>query len=178
MHLRLLATRLPHARAMSSPACGRRPAAGCQVLTDNPLADFVELPDEYKADLRYSALLCGVIRGALEMVRRRAGAGAGRPGTEWRCARTPACSPSCAPFGPFRRRAPSAGRRCDLRWQSCSPAWRAADVAPRPCAPPMQVNMDVDARFVQDMLRGDEVYEIRLKLKEHRAEAFPFKDDD
>jgi len=42
----------------------------------------------------------------------------------------------------------------------------------------MQVNMDVDARFVQDMLRGDEVYEIRLKLKEHRTEAFPFKDDD
>ena len=43
---------------------------------------------------------------------------------------------------------------------------------------PKQVNMDVEARFVQDMLRGDEVYEIRLRLKEHRAEAFPFKDDD
>lgn len=76
------------------------------VLTDNPLADFVELPEEFK-ELRYCGMLCGVIRGALEMV-----------------------------------------------------------------------NMDVDARFVQDMLRGDEVYEIRLKLKEHRAEAFPFKDDD
>ncbi|GBF96278.1 trafficking particle complex subunit 3 [Raphidocelis subcapitata] len=77
------------------------------ILADNPLADFVELPEEYKGELRYSGLLCGVIRGALEMV-----------------------------------------------------------------------NMDVDARFVQDMLRGDEVYEIRLRLKEHRAEAFPFKDDD
>jgi Transport protein particle (TRAPP) component len=42
------------------PAC-------IQVLTDNPLADFVELPDEYR-DLRYSNLLPGVIRGALEMV--------------------------------------------------------------------------------------------------------------
>jgi hypothetical protein len=39
-----------------------------QVLTDNPLADFVELPDEYRA-LRYSNLLPGVIRGGLEMVR-------------------------------------------------------------------------------------------------------------
>jgi hypothetical protein len=38
-----------------------------QVLTDNPLADFVELPDEYRA-LRYSNLLPGVIRGGLEMV--------------------------------------------------------------------------------------------------------------
>jgi hypothetical protein len=38
------------------------------VLTDNPLADFVELPDEYRA-LRYSNLLPGVIRGGLEMVR-------------------------------------------------------------------------------------------------------------
>lgn len=39
-----------------------------QILTDNPLADFVELPEEYRAELRYCGLLCGVIRGALEMV--------------------------------------------------------------------------------------------------------------
>jgi hypothetical protein len=38
--------------------------------------------------------------------------------------------------------------------------------------------MDVEARFVSDMLRGDDSYEIRLRLKGHRAEAFPFKDDD
>lgn len=48
---------------------------------------------------------------------------------------------------------------------------------PQPIPLP-QVNMDVEARFVQDMLRGDEAYEIRLKLKEHHAEEFPFKDDD
>lgn len=39
-----------------------------QILTDNPLADFVELPEEYR-DLKYCNLLCGVVRGALEMVR-------------------------------------------------------------------------------------------------------------
>lgn len=38
-----------------------------QILEDNPLADFVELPPQLGA-LKYSNLLCGVIRGALEMV--------------------------------------------------------------------------------------------------------------
>jgi len=37
-------------------------------LEDNPLIDFVELPAQYKEKLCYSNLLCGVIRGALEMV--------------------------------------------------------------------------------------------------------------
>jgi len=42
----------------------------------------------------------------------------------------------------------------------------------------LQVNIEVDCRFVQDMLKGDECYELRLCLKEHKDEAFPFKDDD
>jgi hypothetical protein len=37
-------------------------------LADNPLADFVELPPAM-SDLRYSNILVGVLRGALEMVR-------------------------------------------------------------------------------------------------------------
>ncbi|CAM9340439.1 unnamed protein product [Choristocarpus tenellus] len=37
------------------------------LLYDNPLIEFVELPPQY-GDLLYSNLLCGVIRGALEMV--------------------------------------------------------------------------------------------------------------
>jgi len=37
------------------------------VLEDNPLIDFVELPDDCKG-LNYCNVLCGVIRGALEMV--------------------------------------------------------------------------------------------------------------
>ena len=41
------------------------------VLEDNSLGDFVELPDDGKAqdELWYSNILCGVLRGALEMVR-------------------------------------------------------------------------------------------------------------
>jgi len=42
------------------------------VFEENPLADFVELPDDGRAqeELWYSNILCGVLRGALEMVRR------------------------------------------------------------------------------------------------------------
>jgi hypothetical protein len=37
------------------------------VLTENPLIDFVELPPQYQ-DLQYCIILCGIIKGALEMV--------------------------------------------------------------------------------------------------------------
>jgi len=39
------------------------------IIDDNPLTDFVELPEQYRATLSYSNILCGVIRGALEMVK-------------------------------------------------------------------------------------------------------------
>ncbi len=37
------------------------------ILEDNPLTEFVELPEQY-SKLWYSNILCGVIRGSLEMV--------------------------------------------------------------------------------------------------------------
>lgn len=38
-------------------------------LDENPLAEFVELPEEaLEGELWFSNVLCGVIRGALEMV--------------------------------------------------------------------------------------------------------------
>lgn len=42
------------------------------IFDDNPLADFVELPDDGRAqdELWFSNILCGVLRGALEMVRK------------------------------------------------------------------------------------------------------------
>lgn len=39
------------------------------ILENNPLVDFVELPDNHNT-LIYSNLLCGVLRGALEMVKK------------------------------------------------------------------------------------------------------------
>ncbi len=41
-------------------------------LDENPLAEFVELPEEVlEGGLWFSNVLCGVIRGALEMVSNR-----------------------------------------------------------------------------------------------------------
>ncbi|KAJ1422547.1 putative transport protein particle component Bet3 [Ochromonadaceae sp. CCMP2298] len=37
------------------------------IFNDNPLIDFVELPPQYQ-NLQYCNILCGVIKGALEMV--------------------------------------------------------------------------------------------------------------
>lgn len=37
------------------------------ILTENPFAEFVELPPAYMG-LHYSNILCGIIKGALEMV--------------------------------------------------------------------------------------------------------------
>ncbi|CAM6034624.1 unnamed protein product [Sphagnum compactum] len=76
------------------------------ILDDNPLADFVELPDTCQG-LFYCNILCGVIRGALEMV-----------------------------------------------------------------------SMRTEVKFVKDMLRGDDAFEIRLKLLEQVAEEYPYKDDE
>lgn len=47
-----------------------KPQAFTLVFEENPLAEFVELPDDGRAqdELWYSNILCGVIRGALEMV--------------------------------------------------------------------------------------------------------------
>lgn len=40
------------------------------IFEDNPLADFVELPDDGRAqeELWFSNIFCGILRGALEMV--------------------------------------------------------------------------------------------------------------
>lgn len=38
------------------------------VFEENPLTEFTELPKEYKGTLWYANCLCGVVRGALEMI--------------------------------------------------------------------------------------------------------------
>jgi hypothetical protein len=38
------------------------------VLEENPLLEFVELPTHLKDKLLYNNIICGVLRGALEMV--------------------------------------------------------------------------------------------------------------
>lgn len=55
------------ARAPSTNLPGSPPPSRLRATRPPPAADFVELPASY-AELRYSNILCGVIRGALEMV--------------------------------------------------------------------------------------------------------------
>ncbi|XP_025097668.1 LOW QUALITY PROTEIN: trafficking protein particle complex subunit 3-like [Pomacea canaliculata] len=75
------------------------------LIENNPLTDFVELPEGHDA-LNYSNILCGVLKGALEMVQ-----------------------------------------------------------------------MDVDVRFVQDQLKGDNITEIRLKFIKRLEDAIPVGED-
>ncbi|XP_071723777.1 uncharacterized protein [Rutidosis leptorrhynchoides] len=76
------------------------------ILEDNPMVDFVELPDTCQG-LHYCNVLCGIIRGALEMV-----------------------------------------------------------------------SMKTEVTWLRDMLRGDDVFELQLKLVKHIPEEYPYKDDE
>ncbi|EMS58486.1 Trafficking protein particle complex subunit 3 [Triticum urartu] len=98
-------------KAAEDAAAGTKAAAsawptGGFVLEDNPLVDFVELPDTCQG-LQYCNVLSGVIRGALEMV-----------------------------------------------------------------------SMKTEVTWVRDMLRGDDAYEMRMKLTKQVPEEYPYKDDD
>ncbi|KAI9093421.1 hypothetical protein K1719_027435 [Acacia pycnantha] len=75
------------------------------VLEDNPLVDFVELPDACQG-LCYCNILSGVVRGALEMV-----------------------------------------------------------------------SMKTEVTWTRDMLRGDDVFELQVKLLKQVAEEYPYKDE-
>ncbi|KAL0406900.1 UNVERIFIED_CONTAM: Trafficking protein particle complex subunit [Sesamum latifolium] len=76
------------------------------ILEDNPLVDFVELPDTCQG-LYYCNILSGVVRGALEMV-----------------------------------------------------------------------SMKTEVTWLRDMLKGDDVFELQVKLLKQIPEEYPYKDDE
>jgi hypothetical protein len=42
----------------------------------------------------------------------------------------------------------------------------------------LQVSMRTEVKIVKDMLKGDDMYEIRLRLIETMPEELPYKDDE
>ena len=42
----------------------------------------------------------------------------------------------------------------------------------------VQVNINASCNFVKDILRGDDVSEMRLKLLSQKSEVYPYTEDD
>ena len=102
------------------------------MFEENPLADFVELPDDGRAqdELWYSNIFCGIIRGALEMV------------------------------------------RADPR-PLVGPLLPCTDTL----AHPIQVQMQVEAHYVSDVLRGNDTTELRVTLIRYIDDEMPPDDE-
>ena len=98
-------TNIPKGRTSPCADPNSNNARVSQVLSENPLTDFVELPEKLQP-LSYCSLLCGVIRGALE-----------------------------------------------------------------------QISMKVECEISKDPLKGDERFELHMRLVEYVNEEYPFKDD-
>ncbi|KAJ7981609.1 Trafficking protein particle complex subunit [Quillaja saponaria] len=113
------------------------------ILEDNPLVDFVELPETCQG-LYYCNNLSGVIRGALEMAC-----------IIWLC-------------GAFRGFDGARAKELFLSF-TCFILFLVIHV---------HVSMKTEVTWAKDMLRGDDVFELQVKLIKQVPEECPYKDDE
>lgn len=134
------------------------------ILEDNPLVDFVELPETCQG-LSYCNILCGVLRGALEMVRILF--------NSW-----VVFEKSHVHFvlNLLYVSVLSTGKISHLLLDTLDGA--SILLLESTNAVSVQVSMRTEVKFVKDMLRGDDVFEIRLKLLEQMPEEYPYKNDE
>ncbi|KAH7546645.1 hypothetical protein FEM48_Zijuj01G0223400 [Ziziphus jujuba var. spinosa] len=116
------------------------------VLEDNPLVDFVELPDTCQG-LYYCNILSGVIRGALEMTLNAS---------------------LCLVFA----------KRLCCAVNITNSSLLSTRVSIRYLLRQNVVSMKTEVTWLRDMLRGDDAFELQVKLLKQVPEEYPYKDDE
>lgn len=139
------------------------------ILEDNPLVDFVELPDTCQG-LYYCNVLSGVIRGALEMV----------SFLFFFLLHTLLVTEFA--FSSFSNKL--FPQKCETKLLSttfiikCRTWFRLGVYVLLFCLKNVQVSMKTEVTWTRDVLRGDDAYELQVKLLKQVAEEYPYKDDE
>eukprot|EP00795_Rhopilema_esculentum_P017542 gene17542-9168_t len=133
------------------------------VIENNPLAEFVELPEGHN-NLWYSSILIGVIKGALEMTEKPTyviGNVFVNDVGAW------GLQQNSNVFSPVKIVVPPAGLPYPVRqlFSRISRAYLTLIV--------IEVQMEIEAAFVQDILKGDPTTELRVKFIRKLEDAVP-----